>query len=229
MRSRPLASHTGASSACASSSRHSEGQISTERPARRLSTIDRAGNASRAGPPAERNQRARCPAPFEFHPHLVADELASAATQTRRMRTRGEPARRRRAHLTRARATCRTRSAAPSAREMHPGRRRLALAQRMRRASCARRRPAIRAPLLEPLSMVAHGPVPGAATGDDGGFRRVRASAGAPHMHPTAALIGAFAALGRLQNQLLCRASLLVPPAGLEPAISCVKGRRPNR
>jgi hypothetical protein len=139
------------------------------------------------------------------------------------MRTRRRPARRRRAHLTCAGSTRPAGPAAPSAREMHHGRWHLALAQRIRRASRARSGPASRAPLLQPLAVGAHDPVRGAVAGDDGGVRRVRASAGAPHMHPTAAFIGGSDALGQLQNQRLCRTSVVVPPAGFEPAISCVK------
>jgi hypothetical protein len=114
---------------------------------------------------------------------------------------------------------------------MHPRRRRLALAQRMRRASRARSRPAIRAPLLQPLGVVAHDAAPRAVTGDDGWFRTVRASAGATPYAPHGGPHRRFRRSGRSCKTisfagLICK--YVIPPTGFEPVISCVKGRRPE-
>ena len=135
-------------------------------------------SGSSCSPQSSRARDPTLPARCAKVPYLVAHQLAAAAPQTRGMRTRGRPARRRPTHLIRERTTRRTGPPAPPAREMHPGRRRLALTQSMLCASRARSRPANRAPLLQPPGVIAHDPVLAAVTGDDGGFRRVRPSAG---------------------------------------------------
>jgi len=171
---------------------------------------DRADLASRAGAPAECNRGAPGRALFKRVPHLVAHQLATAGPQARGVRTRGRPARRRPTHLIRERTTRRAEPPAPPAREMHPGRRRLALAQPMLRASRAGSRPANRAPLLQPPGVIAHDPAPDAptsgcfiadgATIDAASTGTITCSLLVPSAPP-----GRFPAAKPSKNLLLCR------------------------
>ena len=122
--------------------------------------------SSLTGATRERDHRDRRTATLELLPHSIATRrLAAPRAQPRRMRPGSHTTGRRAAQLARQRLAGRARSLSPATRDVEGLRRTRAPPRRIPTFSApsARRRPTVRAPLIQPCTAVAHGRSPAIA------------------------------------------------------------------
>lgn len=118
---------------------------------------DRPDRAADTGTARERHGGQHRPPQFQLGPHVIAQhELVAAHSQTSRVWPGDRAPRRRGANVARMRPTRGARPCSPPPRAMKPGGRWSRLRERALPTACARRRPALRAPLLQPRGAVAH-------------------------------------------------------------------------
>jgi len=124
-----------------------------------LTERDRSRSPPVASATRERDGRDRRATALELLPHSLASrQLATPGAQPSRMRLGSLTTRRRVASVARHRLAGRARALSPTPRDVHPLSGTRALARRIPILSTARarRRPAVRAPLIQPYAAVAH-------------------------------------------------------------------------